>query len=435
MKEELRNKFLKENRRYFELAFETYVGGWSYIAKYLVKWTGEEDSHYLKRLDIAHNINIIDKIINILTSFILGGVERKIDLDPEVRDIYLKSIDLEQSLDEFLERKIAEYLLMDNAFTYVDAFENDRAYCHDINYLDLFDFKKELGRLSFVDIQLGDMVYRITAEDYKHTTRDKYFTTKDKQPSWSNPVANKIKVIPLVRVNAKLDVNTPYFRDAVYDQKAIFNHYNSIDQQLLDTGNTILGIPGNQSTFNPQTSRVLKFQPSSPVLPQFIGPPTEHLDFYLKYIQHIRDELLNSLNIYRESNTDNQASGLSKSYDYSIMANFLVKLSGKIERFEKDIWQMIAKYDSRVNPEKIEVLYSRDFDLRSLADQLDNVLRVSSLQISETLSKEMEKKLASRFVENPDTLKKIWEEIDGKDFSIPVNTEFTGLKPSNNGGA
>lgn len=429
MKNQLKNPFLSKYRSYFELAFQTYLGGKDYINQQLVQHLGEEVTHYQKRLDLAHNINVIDKIINILSSFVVGNVDRVIELEDDVRKEYETMIDLEQSLEEFLERKVADFLLMDNAFTFVDS-DGSRAYCHDLNYLDLYDFKRDMGRIEYLDIAFDEKVVRISKDRFQFTTEEKYF--EDKGPKFNDEKDNELGILPFVSVNAKLDVRTAYFRDAVYIQKAVFNHYGNISQQLLDTGNTILAIPGsdagsNSAKMNMQTSRVIRFMPSSPVLPHYISPDTSHLEFYLKYIIHIIEQLLNSLNIYRESNGNSQTSGLSKSYDYSIMANFLSKLAGKMERFERDMWDMIAKYDSRVKPEKIEVKYRKDFDLKTLAEQLDNVLRISSLQISETLSKEMEKKLAARFVENDDTLKQIYKEIDSKNYAVTVRDELDSI--------
>lgn len=188
-------------------------------------------------------------------------------------------------------------------------------------------------------------------------------------------------------------------------------------------------IPGSipKDKANTDEVRYIEYLSNSQAKPEFIGPPTTHLDFYLKFIAHLQEQLLNSLNIYREKTVSN-TSGLSKSYDYSIMARNIANISLKMQEFEKSIWKMIALYDSRVKPENIEIQYPKNFDLKSLSEQLNNVMRVSSMQISETLSKELEKKLARKFIENEQTLSKIDKEIDTKNYTVTANKEFSQLK-------
>ena len=427
MNYKLRNTFLSEYRSYFELSYLTYEGGIEYIKKMLSRHLRETDSHFQKRLEIASNINLIGKIITIITSFILTDVERKINIKEEIINQYLSKIDLEQSLNEFLEKKIIEYLLTDNAFTIVDS-DGERAYCHDINYLNIYDFQKKFGKLNYIDIMLEESsIIRFEADRVSYARTDDYFS--DKGPVFYTESPNTIDVIPFVSVNSKMNSKIAYFRDAIYIQKTIFNHYNNINQQLIDTGFTILMIPGSipKDKANTDEVRYIEYLSNSQAKPEFIGPPTTHLDFYLKFIAHLQEQLLNSLNIYREKTVSN-TSGLSKSYDYSIMARNIANISLKMQEFEKSIWKMIALYDSRVKPENIEIQYPKNFDLKSLSEQLNNVMRVSSMQISETLSKELEKKLARKFIENEQTLSKIDKEIDTKNYTVTANKEFSQLK-------
>ncbi len=425
MRTDITNPFLARYRDYYNLAELTYVGGIDYINACLVKHSRETNSHFNKRLEMTHNINSVSKIIQILSSFILSGIERKLEIESELKDNYLYKIDLEQNFDEFIEKKIAEYLLFDNIISIVDS-DEQRAYCHDINYRDVFDYQREKGHLLFIDIALNEKtIVRFTKDLYQYTDYENYF--KDGGPFWISERPNKIKEIPIVLLNSKLDTNKPYFRDAIYIQKAIFNHYNSINQQLIDTGFPILMLPGGGSDeVDLNTIRVMRYLTNG-IKPEYVSPDLSHLDFYLTYIENLQEQLLNSLNIYRDKTTSN-TSGLSKSYDYSIMATFLSRLAAKMQKYEMNMWKMIAKFDSRIKPEKIEIRYKNDFDIKTLSEQMNNLMQASSMGISSTLSKELEKTIARKFVSNESILEKIDKEIEGKNFDIPASTEFETKK-------
>lgn len=422
----VKNDWLKSRQDYFNVAKYSVQGGDAYINKYLVKHTRESTDHFDIRKKAALNINLVQKVISVLTSFIVKNIERipsEKDADFEVYQSYIESIDFENTLNELIENKIADYLTQGNAFVIVDSLQNDRAYTLDIDYLQILDFQKGFKSLNYIDIYFNkDSILRYFANEIKRTNTEGY--AKD---TWIESFPNPLGEIPFVAITKKIDVSRAYFEDAMYINRAIFNQYNSVNQQLLDTGFSILAIPGTSQRNKDdaiETSPYIKFSPGSPVLPHFIAPPTQHLDFHLTYINHLTNQFLSSLNIYREQNTNPQ-SGLSKSYDYSIMNALLSKLAMKFEAFEKSIWTMIAKYDTRIKLDKIKIDYKTDFDVKSLNEELENAMKVLSIGISPTFDKTIEKKIAARFVSADDEdLQTIIKEIDEKDITLTVNDEF-----------
>ena len=425
----VKNGWLKSRQDYFRLAQYSVQGGGAYINEYLVKHIKESDNHFDIRKKAALNINLVQKVISVLTSFVVKNIERIIDekADIEVYQGYIDSIDFENTLNELIEKKIADYITQGNAFVIVDSLRNDRAYTLDIDYLQILNFQKGFKSLDYIDVYFNkDSIFRYFANEIKQTDKAGYA-----DDAWLETFPNPLGEIPIVAITKKIDVPRAYFEDAMYINRALFNQYNSVNQQLIDTGFAMLAIPSmsqKNKDSEIETSPYIKFSPASPVLPHFIAPPTEHLDFHLKYIDHLTNQFLSSLNIYREQNTNPQ-SGLSKSYDYSIMNALLSKLSIKFEVFEKAIWNMIAKYDSRIKPDNIKIDYKTDFDVKSLSEELENSMKVLSIGISPTFDKTIEKKIAARFISADDTdFQKVIKEIDDKDVSLTVNNEFDKIK-------
>lgn len=428
MKHVLRNEYLKENRKYNELAYLTWKGREAFIDYCLQQHTRETNGHFEKRKEVTANLNVIKKVIQIVKSFILPKVERTFEGNADVMSEYVNAIDLEQTLDEFLERKLAEYLLFDNAIVIADSKEGQRAYVHDINYLQLLDFEKHYGEVTEIAVELEkDGIFVFTKKGIKKYTEDEYFG--DDGPEGGEEISTEVKEIPFGAVNYKLKVDTPYLGDAVYMQRSLFNHISSVDQQLWDTGFTILALPSkitdpDGNPVEPEAMRYYEYSPISPSKPEYIGPPTTHLEFYKDWIISLVNWILFSLNIYQEK--DSSQSGISKGYDFSIMASNLEDISSRMETFEIDMWKAMALYDDKIKPDKIILRYPREFDIKTLAEEMKNFAESLSFGISATFEKAVRKRVAARSISDPKTLETINKEIDGTDYSLPVNNELNG---------
>lgn len=415
----VKNIELKRKERFFQLALLTYEGGEDYIRYCLKKHPREKTNHYEYRLEKAFNLNLVSKIIQIFNSFVTKNINRTIELNnPELSDKYLEKIDYYQSLESFLAKKSAENLLTGNAFALADANRDDRAYFHDIDYRQIMDFGTDGKGYTFVDIWLGDWVYRYKPDVILKADIEEY--NKD-EPKFTKVADNALGIIPLVSFNTMLTPSKPYFGDAVYFNRSIFDHVNNVSVQYHETGFTILMTPpqgvdpitNKRKEIDPHTLRYIEQSSALSQPPQFIGPPTDHLVNYMSFIEKLIDWFMTSLNIYRER-TDTAASGLAKSYDYSLMAGILASIASAQYNFEMNCWKMLANYDERIkaNIDGIKLFYSMDFDIESLKDKLDEWNEVLTMSISELFDKYIQKKVVSSYVEDETERKAMFDEID-----------------------
>lgn len=111
-----RHEFLTANRSYYELAELSRVGGKAYIDAYLVQHPRERSKTFENRKKAAFYANYVDKVAQIVTSFVMKNVVRTIDGDDKAYREYLDGIDLYNTMDEFVEKKMVEFMLFGNAF-------------------------------------------------------------------------------------------------------------------------------------------------------------------------------------------------------------------------------------------------------------------------------------------------------------------------------
>lgn len=428
----VKHPFLMENAPYFRLARLSVAGGPRYIAENLKQHPRETLKGFESRKMSAFHVNLCSKVISVLTNHITGRITRNFDgLTESVRDDYLTAIDFEDTVDEFMGRMIAEFLTTGNAFAMADSVENDRAYLIGFGYPDIANYgrKTKGAGLRFIDLIRADGVYRYQGGEVFRTSVKNY---NSESPDFGKAVYTFQDggEMPLAAVSRKMEGNLGMFRDAVFINRAQFNLYSSITKQLFETGFLMMAIPGQfgsgkngSDKFDIDTSPYVRTMPGTNELPSYISPPLDHLNFYLEYISHLSDQLLSTLNIYREQNVTNQ-SGLSKSYDFSIMANNLSALSQKFEAFEKSLWKQLARFDSRLKPEKITVNYPHDFDIKSLKEELEEIFSVYHMNISESFNKILEKRVANKFLSGEEDKATVNKEIEEKDHFVTVTHEF-----------
>jgi hypothetical protein len=426
---EIKNEYLKKRNAYFKLALSSYFGGEDYIETQIVQHRRESAEGFLKRKKISFNINIVSKVVDVLSSFIIKN--RSVGFGSLNENIYLPyktRIDYYQSIDAFMKKKIAEYLLTGDAFAVIDSGEGKRAYLHDVNVLNLLDWKTGWEGYESADIALGEEAVRLSKTEIRQTKLDRY----NENTGWKREL-NPIGQMPFVSLTPRLDPERIYLADAVFTNRAIFNHFSSVSNQLWGTGFAILAAPKQPN--DPKTNKPRTLDPEvmnyfeipayggmTVPEPKFIEPSLAHISVYQDFILMMIDNLLFSINVYRDKNS--VASGISKSYDYSLMTAFLQQTAYEFQEFEKDIWRVLALYDTQLDTDEITVKYGTDFDLKETGDRLNEYLQLLTLGIGGEFDRAIKKRVASDYITNEDELNKINEQIENQGDDNAVTYEY-----------
>jgi hypothetical protein len=104
-------------------------------------------------------------------------------------------------------------------------------------------------------------------------------------------------------------------------------------------------------------------------------------------------------------------SGIAKAYDSEDQNAMLAGGAQDMETIEREIVDIACKWLNQKND--MSIIYPRRFDIFSFNENMDGLKAIKDLAVgSETLVKEMKKKIARQFVTEPDLLTKINKEID-----------------------
>jgi len=441
----IRNEELLENQEDWKLALLSFEGGRKYIKHCLLKHSKEGIRKFERRKRQAYYVNFTDKFINVFLSFIQGSVTRNLDLGPDVSDMYLDKIDLFSSADKFFKRRLTDYMLTGNALVMADAYEGNRAYLHNINILNILDFKVTGAEYEYVDVWLNNKVIRCRPDVIQKTSIENY---NKKIPVFTEEIPNSIGRIPIVTANGYLDASPAYFRDAVLVCRNIFEQMNSVAFQYTENAFSIFAHPPRKKNalaeqlepydpadplrisqkdpndFDPHEMTHITISEREGILPQWISPSTEHLASNLNFILSQIGWLMLVLNIYNENKA---ISGDAKSYDYSLMVGALNDMANVSRDLEMNSWWLLAQYDDRIknNWDKILIQYPNEFDLKSLKTKLEEIILALSQSISPTLDAQLKKQIAEMYEKNDDILKKIYEEINN--YKEPVIVDPTGI--------
>jgi hypothetical protein len=417
---DVKNKLYKDMNDFWKLSLLSYEGGKKYIEGNITKHSRESSNKYQRRVEQAFNINFTQKFVQILTSFISQGVVRQIDIG-EGKDNYLDKIDFFRTAKSFFTRRLEEYLLTGDCLAVADAYENERAFLHNVNVLNIMDWKTNGRGYEYVDVWIGEQVIRYTKDEIKIADIPSY---NQATATFKEPKPNAIQMLPIVSANGFLTPMPAYFRDAIYLCRNIFLQMNSIAFQYTENNFAILAHPMRKTfgktepadkdynDFDPHDlSHIVMPDKDSP-LPSWITQNTDHLAGNLEFVVQQVKWLMSMLNIY---NTESgNLSGDAKSYDYSLMVGVLKEVSKVMQEFEINCWWMMAQYDAKIrnNWEKIVIQYPTEFDVKALKTKLDEFALLFNWDISDTFNKEIRKQVAELYIRNDEKQQAIFKEID-----------------------
>lgn len=237
-------------------------------------------------------------------------------------------------------------------------------------------------------------------------------------------------VIPIVVLNN--EARTQYtgqslIADIAPLDRAIFNNWSRLDTIVNDQAFSQLiypveGLPQEiveddelrNKFLVMATSRVLFYHASAGVPPAFIAPDAAQAEFILSMIETQTKQLYAMLGLQGETGTEvNEQSGVAKAYDFDKIDKLLTSKAKNLENTELEITE-IWKLWMNVSVDDIEIQYPDEFDIKGLIEEITEAERLTEMNISSTLNKELYKNIAAKALPKAgeDVIKKIYAEID-----------------------
>ena len=200
--------------------------------------------------------------------------------------------------------------------------------------------------------------------------------------------------------------------DVAYMDRAVANYLSNLDVIIQDQTFSQLAIPfqgllptagnddddeGNEELNQIQQmghSRVFAYNAEGGAAPSFISPDVKQAGMIISTVTKIVGEIYHSIGMAGERTKEDNAagidnsSGVAKAYDFEKLNAMLAAKARALQNVEKNMIRMVNAWNGKIEElEKIEdyVSYPQTFDVRNLADEMDNAQRLSVMNAPKKL--------------------------------------------------
>ena len=179
----------------------------------------------------------------------------------------------------------------------------------------------------------------------------------------------------------------------------IYNLASLLDEFLYKQCFSFLAWPGDVNTEELGASNVATYDPQTRALPAYVSPPTDPASFIESQIDKNIEEIYRLARIHYEGSHPRVAqSGFAKAMDFHDTDNALARKARNFEQAERDIAGLYFRWCARRND--AQITYPREFSVRAINDEIEEAVRVISLDLSPTLNTCLAGRLARRLLPN-----------------------------------
>jgi len=236
--------------------------------------------------------------------------------------------------------------------------------------------------------------------------------------------------------------------DVAYMDRAVANYLSNLDVIIQDQTFSQLAIPfqgllptaGNDDDDEENEelnqiqqmghNRVFAYNAEGGAAPSFISPDVKQAGMIISTVTKIVGEIYHSIGMAGERTKEDNAagidnsSGVAKAYDFEKLNAMLAAKARALQNVEKNMIRMVNAWNGKVEElEKIEdyVSYPQTFDVRNLADEMDNAQRLSVMNAPKKLRQAQMAGVARKLFPQmaKDEMEEIIEDIEGEWLNEP----------------
>jgi hypothetical protein len=448
---------------------DSYEGGTEYTSKdaYLFKHARETPNDYAERIERAVFTNFVRKQIDVYAAFIFKDpIERQttdaafkdFELNADRRGTPLSQIMAEQvgkvgmihghtvtvvdlprdastskTRRQDKEKGIRPYVRVYSPLEVVDwALDADGSYrwlrvCEDaVETLDPFDTRGQAKRI------------------YRTWTREGFYVHDD-EGTEIDAGEHKLGEVPAVFTPVKehlkyVDIGESLVVDTAALNRRIYNYESVLDEFIYRQAFNILAMPydpektplgasagsGGSQNAAPTTvgtGKGIRF-PNSGTPPFYLSPPTPPAEVIMERIEKAQARLVEVAKLQDRKVSAAEKSGIAMKYEFHESNSAFAKIAKNLEDGEKKIVRLFYKWQGK-DDGPVSVTYPSDFNLSTLAEQLEEALTLVELNVSPTFTKQVKKGVVAAAMPGLDakTEKVITDEIDSEQGTNEVIAE------------
>ena len=239
--------------------------------------------------------------------------------------------------------------------------------------------------------------------------------------------------------------------DVAYMDRTVANYLSCLDVIITDQTFSQLAIPfqgmlptegsSGDGEANPDdeemtniqvmgTKRVFAYNAEGGAAPQYISPDVAQPEMILKAVTKIVGEIYHSIGMAGERTKEDNAagidnsSGVAKAYDFEQLNAMLAAKARSLQNIEHNLIRLVNAWSGKVEElQEVDelVTYPQTFNVRNLADEMDNAQRMSVINAPKALRRKQMKRVANKMFPQADAaeIKEIEDDIDNDWLETP----------------
>lgn len=441
----------------------TYNGGRAWFKDNIFKYFKEGPDEYAERVERAYRANYTREVVDLINKYIFkADVVRSEDADTYLQEFWKNTTLQRRDIEHFMNIACKASSIYGRVWIVIDSNATDdvksvadkknakaRVYAYTVNPDDVLDLAYGVdGELDWVKIREFE---RDDADPFSYTgdikeqvrlwTRDAWYLlaaspSDDDSETWGIIDQGKhgLGIVPVTYLdhNESEDyyTSTSLIADIAYLDKAAANYRSNLDAIIQDQTFSQLVIPSEALTTvegDDLAEKLLEFGTKRVFLyasgetnasPEYIAPDPKQAGVIIAVLNKIITEIYSSVGMGGERTKEDNAtgidnsSGVAKAYDFERMNSLLSNKAKSLEYCENRMVRIVRAWNKGKEPAETEhlVTYSKDFDVRNLADEFDIANNLAIIEGPKTLRQEQMNNLVDKLY--PQLKKSLRAEIE-----------------------
>ncbi len=472
-----------------------YRGGRGWIEKNIFTYHKEGRGEFKKRKKRAYRFPHSKEVISLVNKYIFkGSIERRPsdDLPKHIREFWGASTLLKRPIEDLMETislwtstfgRI--WVVIDNNMPEGVQSEQQRletggrVYGYWIKPQQAYDFAyDEDGELAwflngfFARDDANPLTgsgaieeqYRLWTKEFTAVIKVSGKGNSRRAELVGNPTVHDLGIVPIFPADhlASEDLykNAGLIEDVAYMDRAVANYLSNLDVIIQDQTFSQLAIPyqgllpsEGSDDDDPEneemnaiqqmgTQRVFAYNAEGGSAPTFISPDVKQAGMIVATVTKIVGEIYHSIGMAGERTKEDNAagidnsSGVAKAYDFEKLNAMLAAKARALQNVEKNMVRLVNAWNSDVKElqdTEDYVTYPQTFDVRNLADEMDNAQRLSVMNAPKKLRQAQMTRLAKKMFPQAkeDEIEAIVKDIEDE----WLKEEPLDLMPAGPGGA
>lgn len=473
---------------HWEFLKATYDGGRDWFADNIFPYLKEGNDEFGARVKRAYRFNHSREVVDLVNKYAFkGDTRRNVENAPEcVKAFWGAATRKRANIDSYMRylSKLASiygriWVVVDNVVESQGeslAETKSQTYSYEVPPQDVLDMSHdEDGDLRWILIRervrddadpfasTGDVSFQ-----YRLWDRDSWYlfcvSLRNKENGFTEAnveitVTTGVHgngIVPVIHVDHMISEGTytspSLIGDIAYLDRACANYLSNLDAIIQDQTFSQLAIPaqnllpgddGHSQVIQAGTKRIFTFDGQDGGKPFFLSPDPKQAELIITSIKQIINEIYHSVGVAGErtkqdnsSGIDN-ASGVAKAYDFERVNSLLVSKAASLEQAELQMIKLVCKWagddtEIKMSGDDRLVFYPRNFDTRTLYDELDISARIEALTAPIELKRYHLKHVLTKMYPyiSAEDRKKLDSAIDKMDDAM--DALIGGLKPAAN---